>query len=233
MIGAAREIRLQVAACDADHATWLVAKPLYSVGVMVDFPEILELDRQVPIPSHPHTLGEQQSGSWERGAGKVALPDFDSNGLLPAGRYVETEDEVHHDLVDEFPTSTRRQFIYDRWMLHRHTLTNLVNVHEQWLDGSFTESKVDPDDVDIVTVYDGDAWDAMTDEERFLPFSLMNGHWTEQFWKVDSFGVGFYNPGHPMWAACQGAIDYWHNWWGHTRPDDPRGHLTKGYVVVQ
>jgi hypothetical protein len=163
----------------------------------------------------------------------VALPDFDSNGLLPAGRYVETEDEVHHDLVDEFATSTRRQFIYDRWMLHRHALTNLVSVHEQWLDGSFTESKVDPDDLDVVTVYDGDAWDTMTDEQRFLPDSLMQGHWTEQFWKIDSFGVGMYAPGHPMWGPCQGAIDYWHDWWGHTRKDDPRGYLPKGYVVVQ
>lgn len=163
----------------------------------------------------------------------MALPGFDANGLLPTGRHVATEAEVQVALVDSFPASVRRPFVFQRWRLHRATLANLIDVHEQWLDGSFAEDKVDPNDIDLVTIYDGSSYDAMTAEERVLPDSLMYGHWTEQFWKCDAFGVGMYAPGHPMWGACQQAIDYWHNWWSHTRPNDPRGYLSKGYVVVE
>ena len=163
----------------------------------------------------------------------MPIPNFEPNGLLPAGRYVATDVEIEADLVTAFPTSTRRAFILQRWRLLRHVLVDLLKVHEQWIDGSFAENKTDPGDIDIVTVYDGPAFDALTPEERILPESLMYGHWTGRLWKCDSFGVALYPPGHPQWGACQQMVEYWHNWWGHTRPTDPRGHVPKGYVVVQ
>ena len=163
----------------------------------------------------------------------MPLPPFDANGLLPMGQHACTEAEVQAELVTAFPGSPTRAPIFAHWRLLRLGLIHLLGAVEQWLDGSFVENNDAPNDADVVTVYDGPSHDAMPEGARAVVTSLCLGKKTAAMWHCDSYPVAIYPPGHPHHAASQASLQYWQNWWGNTRPTDPRGHLPKGYVVVR
>jgi hypothetical protein len=160
------------------------------------------------------------------------LPPFDAVGLLPPARHTCTEDEVRVHLVDAFPTSTRRPAIFARWRLLRLGLLHILGEVEQWLDGSFVENKDEPDDMDVVSVFDGPSHDALPEGAQAVVKSMTLQKNSKPVWACDSYPVPVYPPGHPLHDASMFGLAYWHDWWGHTRPTDPRGHLPKGYVVV-
>jgi hypothetical protein len=57
--------------------------------------------------------------------------------------------------VDGYPWSTTRAPIYNGWIDQREAISELVAIRRQWLNGSFTTSKMDPGDADTVTFLDG------------------------------------------------------------------------------
>ncbi|CAN5686515.1 hypothetical protein BH24ACT14_BH24ACT14_13230 [soil metagenome] len=71
----------------------------------------------------------------------VSIPSFDTAGNLPEGRHPASVDEVRKVLVDGFPSSRTRSAIFEYWAHHREALLELVEVHRQWLAGSFTSDK--------------------------------------------------------------------------------------------
>jgi hypothetical protein len=163
----------------------------------------------------------------------MAIPAFDSNGLLPVGRHVATPQEVRASLVAAFPTSTSRPGLVDWWEQHRLALLELVPVSEQWIGGSFVTNKVDPGDVDVVSIFDAGAYNALASHRQRLVDSLLwDGH-TRGFWHCDSYSIPFYPPGSPGHAVYQARWTHWDDFWGHTGANDPRGRVPKGFVVVR
>ena len=127
----------------------------------------------------------------------MAIPEFDRNGNLPPGRHRATETQVRRSLVEAFPTSTTRSAIFDYWSHHRQALADVVALHGQWLAGSFTSAKPDPNDADIVTLIDGPAFDGLPRHRQLVVRALIAGHYTEEFWNCDAYPLLVYPPGHP------------------------------------
>lgn len=84
------------------------------------------------------------------------LPDsFDSEGLLPIGTYEVTFEALHQSLLVQGPLENRPESWDTEW--RRHLVTNAeilarelweVGITEVYLDGSFTEAKPHPHDID-------------------------------------------------------------------------------------
>lgn len=87
------------------------------------------------------------------------IPAFNEHGVLPAGRYQAMPDEIEQRFVLTFPTSLTRKNIFDGWRRRREQLLELVQVEQEWIDGSFVTSKRDPSDLDVAVFIDGQKFD--------------------------------------------------------------------------
>lgn len=155
----------------------------------------------------------------------VPIPDFEPTGLLPAGRHAATAEEVEERFVDAFPDSPTRRAIYTFWRAHREAVADLVRVHGQWLDGSFTTDKSDPADMDLVTIIDGPAFDELPRHRQLMVRALVNGTDTESFWSCDAQPLVHYPRGHPGHSKFVIAAERMESYYAHTREGGEKGFL--------
>lgn len=157
----------------------------------------------------------------------MALPGFDAAGNLPPGRHEADVDEVARRLVGGHEDSSTRSGICAYWRTHRLAVADLVPLHEQWLAGSFTTEKTDPEDVDVVTVIDGPAFDELPTERQLVVRMLLAGHYTQAFWNCDVYPLLAYPRGHQAHQATRLCGARWEDYFGHDRDGNERG-----FVVV-
>lgn len=117
----------------------------------------------------------------------MALPDLDAKGNLPPGRHDASVEEVRAAFVDPFDQSHSRRAIFDWWTELRDALTELGAYEARWLAGSFVSDKPQPNDIDLITVLDGPAYDEMPRHKRKLIQAMVAGNVTEQLWRCDKF----------------------------------------------
>jgi hypothetical protein len=140
------------------------------------------------------------------------IPDFRSDGYLPDGLHVATEQEV----VSRFGTSTRQRrrlaMRLNRWLM----LARIVNAKRFFVDGSFVTSKDEPNDVDAVIWLPDDFSDRLrnSDSEALELESMLVTRRPEE-----------------LFAAEDGLDwDEWVEFFGRTRESDGR---RKGIVEIQ
>jgi hypothetical protein len=93
----------------------------------------------------------------------VSLPPFTDDGVLPAGDYVLTLDEL---LASPLVLGWRQGILWDvpwRRLLVKNLAVLLnhlrqVGIGDVFIDGSFVENKPHPNDIDGYFVCDKDAW---------------------------------------------------------------------------
>lgn len=154
---------------------------------------------------------------------------LNSNGLLPVGRHTVTVDQFREHFVDAFPESKSRGRLFRRWQQHRESLTSMIAVRSQWIDGSFVTSKADPGDIDLVSFMDGATYDGLAPGLREMVLALVAGDSTRGFWSMDSYPVFEFDAGHRAAVASASQTDYWHQWWQRSRTEDG---IVKGYLEV-
>ncbi len=155
----------------------------------------------------------------------MAIADFDADGLLPSGPHDCVEADVKLRLVDSFVSSTTRGPIHDRWLQHRLALAEFLTIQEQWVDGSFVTDKEDPGDIDIVTLFDGPAFDGLLEHRQMMVETLVSGKYTSRYWASDSYPLAVYPDGHPKKNLTDATLAYWDDWFGHTRGGKEKGYL--------
>lgn len=164
----------------------------------------------------------------------MPIPGLGPAGLLPVGKHVATEDELWSAFVDGFPGSRSRPAIFEWWISHREVLNRIAPVTEQWINGSFVTGKMDPNDIDVVSIVDGNLVDSLSPTDLRLLASLTKGHWTCQHWYCDSFLIASFpvtDPGRHLFY--QATLAYWESWWGRTRATTTNPSVPKGFVVIQ
>lgn len=153
----------------------------------------------------------------------MAIPEFDERGNLPPGRHEADLDEVRARFVVPFAQSASRSGIFEYWRHHRAALEELVPVDRQLLAGSFVSDKRDPADVDIITVIDGPAYDALPKHRQMLARMLIAGHYTEAMWLCDSHPVLSYPVDHPGHSRAVIGLERYLDYFGHDRDGSERG----------
>jgi len=98
----------------------------------------------------------------------MTLPQLDlSTGLLPLGRFGASLEEIRAAFVEDaaFSASSTRSEIWTHFESATDELRRIVPVSFAWIGGSFTTSKVDPDDIDVVYWAEDRKIDAVIDDE--------------------------------------------------------------------
>lgn len=158
----------------------------------------------------------------------MALPDLDAKGNLPPGRHDASVEEVRAAFVDPFDQSHSRRAIFDWWTELRDALTELGAYEAHWLAGSFVSDKPQPNDIDLITVLDGPAYDEMPRHRRKLIQAMVAGNVTEQLWRCDNYPLLQYPEGSAGHVPARAAIALWAEHFGTDRDGNDRG-----FVVVK
>ena len=90
------------------------------------------------------------------------IPDIEPSGFLPVGRYSCSLNEVRIRFVDSksYAQSVTRRGIWSDFLDYLSALRSLTPVCAVWIAGSFISRKVNPNDIDIVLLLDGEELDA-------------------------------------------------------------------------
>lgn len=74
--------------------------------------------------------------------------EFNANGLLPYGLHEYTLDEV----VEQFTFTAERQWLLSELRKFIPQSSIAAASHELWIDGSYAETKPEPNDIDVLFV---------------------------------------------------------------------------------
>jgi len=139
--------------------------------------------------------------------------EFDSRGhIIPHKKIELTIEEFKTEFVDAFPKESSRHHIFELYLKFLTEFKKEVtNTFVQWVNGSFTTKKMNPSDIDFVTIIDKDIYipntelieskfrmvaakkkfggeiDAYTikkieeNEREFRIFTIEKARWTKQF----------------------------------------------------
>jgi hypothetical protein len=149
-------------------------------------------------------------------------PDSDR---LPPGRHAATTAEIEAALVDAFPASARRRPLFEQWRTLNAAIEHFVAIREQWLDGSYVTTKLDPRDVDVVSIVNGSELEGLDAVEEMLLVGLVSGHASRDLHGCDSFLVAEYPPGHPARPTYEAARRYWDDLFRMHRDGNPKGYV--------
>jgi hypothetical protein len=84
------------------------------------------------------------------------IPDFDENGNLPpVGLIRPTIQEFEERFVKEADDRKIRQELFNGYNEYCNNLISLNVSSVQWVNGSFTTKKLNPNDIDVVIHFDG------------------------------------------------------------------------------
>ncbi|NMC73975.1 MAG: hypothetical protein GYA56_06415 [Geobacteraceae bacterium] len=127
--------------------------------------------------------------------------------------------EVERLLVDGFPESVTRKGIYSGYLRYLNDFSIAVCPEwTQWLNGSFTTAKIDPQDIDVVNFVD---FRYITPRiERFLT----PNHGKNVHYPVDGYLVQLFpqNDERFLKITCK-RLQYWRKWFGNDRLDNKKG----------
>jgi hypothetical protein len=193
------------------------------------------------------------------------IPDLDpSTGHLPLGRYRATLTEVYDRFVDhpDFADSPTRHTIWDSFIAYMTAWRTMEDqlaaelggqrlVMAVWLAGSFISLKLDPHNIDLTVLLDGELAEACQGKPgigAIRRLSYRDG-------MLETFKVSpcvvmhryFRSPFRPQLAGHQEVEDYvmmrgaFDDWWQRTRPEgEPKDAPTRqtaaarrGYLEVE
>jgi hypothetical protein len=149
------------------------------------------------------------------------IPGFEKGekycwGVLPPGVHACTDEEFTTRFAFSFPSSTTRAEIVDGFTKFRDIAKKLEIGLLQWIDGSFVEEKVNPNDVDVISFADYEILNALNEGKRNYANDLLGTGKTRDL-HTRSFFQPSCSPKHPYFPVFENQRQYWRRWFGHTR----------------
>lgn len=158
-------------------------------------------------------------------------PIFDVRGnLSPSGKSEFDFDEFKSVFVDSFDSEKRLEIFenYNQYLLdfNEEITPNFV----QWIDGSFVSNKMNPADIDFVTLIDFDIYEKNEEliESKFGKYGVRN-----HYEYVDAYLVKFYPEDHERRKITDFDLVYWLTWFSETKKNRAKKKFPKGFVEIK
>jgi len=148
--------------------------------------------------------------------------EFDGYGNPKPYELIEMEmADFKTVFVDRFQNSQTRQTIFEKYnQFITDFRTEIVQEFKNWVNGSYTTIKENPNDIDIVSLvmYSDD----LNTKYHLLKKFLTEGGSKKQY-LVDGYFIPLYPENDPRYTITQYWINYWTNWFGMDRQGRPKG----------
>lgn len=150
---------------------------------------------------------------------------FDQYGYIAPYEPIPTELATFERVfVQDFPQSTTRLFLFDRYLEYNARLSEFLPDYTQWIGGSFVSRKLNPNDIDVLTFVDSELFDK--NEQVISELK----QWRFQRPKlVDGFFVRVYPQDHQLYSHSEGDRVQWLFDWSRTITDPRRN---KGFIEL-
>lgn len=134
--------------------------------------------------------------------------------LLEPGLHDFQLSEIGNHFLKEFSRSNTRERLIVELEQYTMLISSLLKSVELWLDGSFTTTKLDPNDIDLVVfINEEEANSLPTEKQRQLRGLLDNPTVKSRF------GLDVY----PCIMGDEQYRSYWRGWFGYDRNEKPKG----------
>ena len=155
---------------------------------------------------------------------------FDEKGhLLPYEKIEINIEEFEEFFIKNFNSDSTRNEIYKSYKRYVSDFKKKITPNfSQWIDGSFVTQKMNPNDIDFVTLIDHEIYN----EKR----TLIDGHFrlkeAKKIYNVDAYTVEIYNEDHNKYSISKIDLVYWDNWFSKTKKDWTKKTFPKGFVEI-
>lgn len=154
----------------------------------------------------------------------VDKPEFAP--LLAPGRHVMTLEAIAELCVTPFETSPTRPRLMASLSGFVAVLREHLPICDLWVDGSFVSDKVDPEDIDLTLVIEGEVFDRLHPDLQAVVDSMANGETMRPHLHV--FPIVTRPMGHPGRIPGEAMVSNWAQWWCVAR-----GGWLKGVPVIR
>lgn len=153
---------------------------------------------------------------------------FNSSGFLfPDKQIASSIEELEQYFVKDIKSSRRKE-IFDSYCNYSNDLKETCNLEVlvQWIDGSFTTKKENPNDIDLVTFLDYRIASSIQLKNFVYPKSL-------EIYKVDAYIVVTYPDEHKNSFLYMSDKFYWIDHFNKTRRNRKGYRHPKGFLELQ
>ena len=139
---------------------------------------------------------------------------MEAKPILEPGLHDFEIEEISNHFLQDFPTSKTRKPLIDGLRAFIGHLADIGVPIELWIDGSFTTSKTDPNDIDLVIFSPAEELNKLPDEKKAL-FQVL----TDRQSIKKNFGCDvLFCPSENL-----DMRSYWRGWYGFDRNEQPKG----------
>lgn len=150
----------------------------------------------------------------------MTKPEFDP--LLSAGFHDIELTDMEKLFVDNFDDNSRRKLLVDQLRLFLGELSKVQAKFEIWLDGSFTTLKDEPDDIDILIVFNSNQLNSLPNDEKKVINSLFNRQASKIRYDLDILLCSDHDANNRS---------YWRGWFGFSVSEKPKGIARFNYGI--
>lgn len=134
--------------------------------------------------------------------------------LLSPGFHLLTFEEINNLCVESFTNNIKRKELFENFKKFLDNLKMVKSKFEIWVDGSFTTEKEEPEDIDILIVYDEAHINTLSIYEINMINSLFNRSLSKIRFNLDVL-------------ICEkndtNQRSYWRGWFGFSRSEQLKG----------
>ena len=152
------------------------------------------------------------------------IPEFDNNGNLPPGIYRQSLDDFKQKFVIDFFTSSTRHVIYNGYISYCKQVVSFDIVSINWITGSFTTNKLNPEDIDIVVHFDPKKYRSMIDQLDFeIKFQYAQESDIKKMFYCHAFYVPTYPENDPRYILTVKQSNMWKKFFSTDKNGNDRG----------
>ncbi len=142
----------------------------------------------------------------------IDKPEFPP--LFQAGFHNVTLDDLKTICVENFSNNSKRQLLYENFLKFLDNLNYINSKFEIWIDGSFTTEKSEPEDIDILVIFDEAHINSLPSDQIGLINSLFDRELSKIRFNLDVL-------------ICEkeniNMRSYWRGWFGFSRSEVVKG----------
>jgi hypothetical protein len=151
----------------------------------------------------------------------MVIPDFNEFGNIPVGEYEPLLSEFKIRFVNDFVASTTRNTLYTNYINYNLFLSTFNLAEKEWVTGSFTSSKPDPNDVDLLLYIDG--IQLIKTHEEYDFWTNLDPNVIHNTYQCHTHLILKYPEGDPRNEHSKHKREYFENLFQQDRSDRPRG----------
>ncbi len=155
--------------------------------------------------------------------------EFDSKGNPKPYGIVGINLERFEELFSKIPDTDRREHLFSnlRNYICDFYQTLFPNYWIQWFGGSYTSNKELPGDIDVVNLVDCDNIDPV----KIKPFLTLKDMavTSKATYSVHGFLLPIFEKSDPRYEITEHWLQYWQNWFGKDRDNNPKTLVEVSY----